>query len=272
MRVRWADISRISCSIRNYRRPYVDCHAVDEMCEQVHKTYPQNEERKLFHERKTYHGPRAEEGIAMQDHNKILQRELTHVYWMGGSPCAGKSSIADILAATYGLSLYRADEAYFRHEKVVTPEQHPIFYKLTHYSPQELWMRSVEQQVVEEMMLYREEFPLILEELLALPRSQSILAEGAALLPESVLPFLLEPQRAIWIIPTAEFQLHHYDSLVRPPVQCCIAARETIGGGLCSGYQLQSWLPFLFSPSLVLVCSCCQVHWLHSLHPHFLLV
>jgi len=48
----------------------------------------------------------------------------------GGSPCAGKSSIADILAATYGLSLYRADEAYFRHEKVVTPEQHPIFYKL----------------------------------------------------------------------------------------------------------------------------------------------
>jgi len=71
-------------------------------------------------------------------------------------------------------------------------------------------MRPVEQQGVEEMTLYREEFPLILEELLALPRSEPHLAEGAALLPACVLPFLLEPQRAIWIVPTAEFQLHHY--------------------------------------------------------------
>jgi len=146
----------------------------------------------------------------MQDQNKILQRELAHVYWIGGSPCAGKSSIADILAATYGLTLYRTDEAYSRHEKVVTPEQHLIFYKLTHCSSEELWMRPVEQQVMEEIALYREEFPLILDELLALPRPQPILVEGAALLPECVLPFLLEPQRAIWIIPTAEFQLHHY--------------------------------------------------------------
>ena len=81
----------------------------------------------------------------MQDQNKILQRELAHVYWIGGSPCAGKSSIADILAATYGLTLYRTDEAYSRHEKVVTPEQHLIFYKLTHCSSEELWMRPVEQ-------------------------------------------------------------------------------------------------------------------------------
>ena len=26
----------------------------------------------------------------MQDHNKILQRELTHVYWMGGITMRGK--------------------------------------------------------------------------------------------------------------------------------------------------------------------------------------
>ncbi len=180
----------------------------------------------------------------MQDHNKILQRELTHVYWMGGSPCAGKSSIADILAATYGLSLYRADEAYFRHEKVVTPEQHPIFYKLTHYSPEELWMRSVGQQVVEEMMLYREEFPLILEELLALPRSQPILAEGAALLPECVLPFLLEPQRAIWIIPTAEFQLHHYGrrAWAKDVVKDCTNPEQALQNWMQRDIRFARWI------------------------------
>jgi len=38
----------------------------------------------------------------------------------------GKSSIADILAATYGLTLYRTDEAYSRMRGCDT-EQHLIF-------------------------------------------------------------------------------------------------------------------------------------------------
>ncbi len=159
----------------------------------------------------------------MQDSLETLQKELAHVYWLGGSPCSGKSSIADALVETYGLRLYRADEAFFRHEKIVTPELQPIFYKLTHYSAEELWMRPVEQQVAEEIMLYREEFPLLLEELLALPKSQPILAEGAALLPECVIPLLLERQRAIWVVPTTAFQLQHYGNRVwaRDVVSAC---------------------------------------------------
>ncbi len=65
---------------------------------------------------------------------------------------------------------------------------------------------------MEEIALYREEFPLLLEELLALPKSPPVLAEGAALLPECVIPLLLERQRAICIVPTAAFQLHHYST------------------------------------------------------------
>jgi hypothetical protein len=115
-----------------------------------------------------------------------------------------------LMATRYGLSLFRADEAYFRHEKIVVPECHPIFYQLTHCSSEELWMRPVEQQVAEEITLYREEFPLILEELLTFPKSPPLLAEGAALLPEWVIPLLLKRNQAIWIIPTEEFQLAHY--------------------------------------------------------------
>jgi 2-phosphoglycerate kinase len=146
----------------------------------------------------------------MRNQGTMFRRELEHVYWIGGSPCAGKSSLAEILAARYGLYLYQADEAYVRHEKIVTQESHPIFYKLTHSSSEDVWMRPVEQQVEEEIRLYQEEFPLILEELLALPKSQPILAEGAALLPECVIPLLSERQQATWIIPTEEFQLTHY--------------------------------------------------------------
>ncbi len=148
----------------------------------------------------------------MQDNLEILQKELAHVYWLGGSPCSGKSSIAGTLVETHGLRLYRADEAYFRHEKIVTPERQPVFHKLTHCSAEELWMRPVEQQAAEEITLYREEFPLLLDELLAFPKSPPILAEGAALLPKCVIPLLLERQSAIWVVPTATFQLHHYSN------------------------------------------------------------
>lgn len=144
-------------------------------------------------------------------HLKTLQRQLAHVYWLGGSPCAGKSSIADNLVQTYGFQIYRCDDAFFRHEKIVTLEHQPIFYRLVHLSSEELWMkRPIEQQIAEEIALYREEFPLFLDELLCLPGSKPILVEGAALLPEYVKPLLLNSRHALWVVPTREFQLEHY--------------------------------------------------------------
>src|SRR5688572_13227921 len=81
----------------------------------------------------------------------IAPHDLAHVYWIGGSPCSGKSSIAQELAETYGLQLYQADDAYVRHANVVTLERQPIFHKIVHLSPDELWMRAVEEQFIEEV-------------------------------------------------------------------------------------------------------------------------
>ena len=140
----------------------------------------------------------------------VAPRDLAHVYWIGGSPCSGKTSIAEALAEAYTLQLYHADQAYFRHANVVTPERQPTFHKLVHLSADELWMRAVAKQVAEEVALYQEEFPLILDDLLALPATRPILAEGAALLPECVVPFLCAAHHAIWIVPTPAFQMKHY--------------------------------------------------------------
>jgi hypothetical protein len=140
----------------------------------------------------------------------VTPSDLAHVYWIGGSPCSGKSSIAEALADAYDLQLYKADDAYVRHAQVVTHERQPTFYRLVHFSPEELWMRPVEEQVADARQLYLEEFPMIVDDLLALPTSRPILAEGAALLPECVAPLLLEPHSAIWIVPTPEFQVEHY--------------------------------------------------------------
>ncbi len=182
-----------------------------------------------------------------------LCQALSHVYWIGGSPCSGKTSLARRLVERFGWEYYDCDQAFWRHKEIVTPAAQPVFYRVMHLSPEDLWMRPVEQQVREEFAIYREEFPLILADLLALPRTRPVLAEGAALLPECVAPLLAAPSpskaqaaqtqqaqtqsaqmrmsqsaqtqpvqsqsaptrtmqahRAIWVVPTAEFQRYHY--------------------------------------------------------------
>lgn len=136
--------------------------------------------------------------------------ELPHVFWLGGSPCAGKSSIADLLAAAHDLAVYRCDDAYFRHAEIVNPADQPVFSRIARASCDDLWMRPVERQIAEELELYREEFPLILADLMALPADRPLIAEGAALLPQLVDALGVNRQRAVWVVPTETFQRHQY--------------------------------------------------------------
>jgi len=140
----------------------------------------------------------------------LPKQQLAHVYWIGGSPCSGKSSTAQALAERFGLRYYNCDEAFFRHASAVTPERQPAFHRVTHYSPEELWMRPVADLLADELAVYREEFPLIVADLLALPVDRPVIAEGAALLPERVAPLLAAQNRAVWMLPTPEFQWQHY--------------------------------------------------------------
>lgn len=139
-----------------------------------------------------------------------MDSSRSHVFWLGGSPCAGKSTIADRLAAAHGLSVYRCDDAFYRHKDLVTPEDQPVFARLARASCDEVWMRPVARQIAEEIALYREEFPFILADLVALPANRPVIAEGAALLPEVLAGFDVDFGRALWIVPTEEFQRRRY--------------------------------------------------------------
>jgi hypothetical protein len=140
----------------------------------------------------------------------ITPLALPNVIWIGGSPCAGKSAIADALAKQYGFSVYRCDDAFTRHAEQVVPERQPVWARLNGLTCDGLWMRPVEEQVTEEIAFYQEEFPMILNDLARLPAGQTVIAEGAALLPELLDAFVAGPRRAVWIVPAAEFQLTHY--------------------------------------------------------------
>ncbi|MCA9921061.1 MAG: hypothetical protein KC421_01750 [Anaerolineales bacterium] len=137
-----------------------------------------------------------------------------HIYWLGGSPCSGKSSIAQILAERYDLLVYSCDGRFNHHRSLATPTDQPALHHLGQMSWNDIWMRPVAAQVHSVIEVYREEFPMILADLRTLPSDRPILVEGAALLPELVAQQLqggqtttsATPSAGVYLIPTPAFQ------------------------------------------------------------------
>jgi hypothetical protein len=163
--------------------------------------------------------------------NQRKQDEAGIRCWLGGSPCSGKSSISQMLSSRYDLHLYSVDEAFSRHSQSLDPTRQPALYHWAELSWNERWMRPVDILVQEAIDCYHEHFALVLADLLALPGNLPVLVEGSALLPERVACWAPEPQRALWVVPTAEFQRAHYsrrgwvqailDECVDPEVAFC---------------------------------------------------
>jgi 2-phosphoglycerate kinase len=135
---------------------------------------------------------------------------LDHVYWLGGSPCAGKSSISKILAAHFDLSLYQVDDALEDQMQRLDPTLHPVLTDWLAATWNERWMKPVAELVQEAIAAYSEHFTLILQDILALPDHKPLLVEGTALLPRLVASVARNRNHMIWLVPTDDFQRTHY--------------------------------------------------------------
>jgi hypothetical protein len=130
------------------------------------------------------------------------------LWWIGGSPCSGKSTAAGILAASRNMRLYSCDDAFERHAATVQPTAGPTLKKVTAMSLDDRLAQPVEVQVSDVFRLYREEFPLILQDLG--DAGEPVLVERAALLPELLAGRNVPADRAVWVVPTEDFQRRHY--------------------------------------------------------------
>jgi len=136
--------------------------------------------------------------------------QLEGVFWLGGSPCAGKSSVSEIISSRFGLDVYHVDEAFEAHAQRFDPARHPALAKWSNSSWDQRWMRPVKSLVQEAIDCYREHFTMVLKDILSLPKLRSVLVEGTSLLPAQVAGVLSRQSSAIWLIPTADFQRSHY--------------------------------------------------------------
>lgn len=130
---------------------------------------------------------------------------LSHVLWIGGSPCSGKSTISHTIARISVFLEYHLDawsRNHFARRVAAGDAEAMSFLKM---SLDQRWVeRPVEALVQEAMTSWRTNFPLVLEDLLALPKENFILAEGN-FFPEWVAPYLSSPHQAIWLVPTDSF-------------------------------------------------------------------
>jgi len=135
---------------------------------------------------------------------------VENVYWIGGSPCSGKSSISQILGEQFGIPIYHIDDRLPRHLQELNSEQYPALSSWLAASCNERWLKPVDLMVDEAMACYGEQWSLLADEIAAFAERDCLLVEGTALLPQLITQRINRPNQAIWIVPAAAFQREYY--------------------------------------------------------------
>ena len=131
------------------------------------------------------------------------------VYYIGGSPCSGKSTVAEALADQYGLTWFKADDYLHDFTARGAAAGLPVCQRILLMSADEIWMRPPQTQCQEELDYYAEIAPFAAQKLRELPNKR-VIAEGAAFLPQLMHAQGIDAARYIAIIPSREFQISRY--------------------------------------------------------------
>ncbi|ETT30726.1 hypothetical protein NYE24_24885 [Paenibacillus sp. FSL H7-0350] len=136
-----------------------------------------------------------------------LNREI---YWIGGSACAGKSTLAKRFAEENGFALYACDEHVGMHLQHITEKAQPVMYRVSRMAMNEVFFtRKIAEQLKTYIEYLREDFLYVLSDV-AGGGSDPVVVEGNQLLPDLIEPLLRQKERAIWMIPSEQFQRNQY--------------------------------------------------------------
>jgi hypothetical protein len=136
--------------------------------------------------------------------------------WIGGAQWAGKSTVANIIAARHGLTAYHydyhdarghRDRRTARRARAGLPRADP---------PGPDWAGLTPQALAEDCLaVFAERFEFVLDDLRGLTSPHPVLAEGFGLRPETIALLLDSPGRMIVMVPTEAFRQHQLRTLPR---------------------------------------------------------
>ena len=147
----------------------------------------------------------------MRNNNAGTDRDLSHVYWIGGSGCAGKSTVADVLAKEHDLVVYHGDEHWFGddgHLARATPDRQPATCRGRDTELEVLFNLPPKEYAQLGLAFFAEDFEMMLEDLYALPKQPTVV-EGVSVLP-SLVAEIADPRQIVFMVAYEEFQRKHY--------------------------------------------------------------
>jgi 2-phosphoglycerate kinase len=134
------------------------------------------------------------------------RRALSHVLWIGGATDAGKTTVSQTIADRYGLQLYNYDRQDLP-QLTRLAQTKPCYRAFLSASLDERWVHPQPEELLQFLVRgFRDRFPLVAQDLLALSREPMVLAEGFGFTPELLSPVLSNKRQAIWLVPTEEFK------------------------------------------------------------------
>lgn len=135
---------------------------------------------------------------------------MMNTYYIGGSPCAGKSTVAEILSRKYNLYYFKVDDFLDEYTKLGAQKGYPICKKTVTLTPEQIWMREPALQCMEKFEFYKEVFEYVLADIKKLYCENGIITEGAAYVPDLMKQSGVPCSRYLSITPAKEFQISHF--------------------------------------------------------------
>ena len=129
------------------------------------------------------------------------------VLFIGGSPCSGKSTVAERISREYGAYYFKVDDFLDQFTHNAAKKGCPACKNSVTMTPDEIWMREPLIQCEDEFLIYDEISELVFEYLEKID-ADFIVTEGAAYTPNVMMKH--GKKEYISIIPTPDFQISHY--------------------------------------------------------------
>jgi len=135
-----------------------------------------------------------------------LRQALSHVLWIGGATDTGKTTIAQIIAGRRDLQLYHYDQHDLSQVERLA-QRLPPYRVFLDASVDERWVHPEPEDLLQFALRgFEDRFPLVVEDLLDMPREPVIVAEGFGFTPELLSPILSSKRQAVWLVPTEDFK------------------------------------------------------------------